>query len=124
MDLVATAVDALAPGGGDLHLFVGDLGIVLVGGIVSVGVEVLVLLDILVFFLFGLGGNGLFLFLQGEAVLIGDLVIVGVDLGKGEKAVTVTAILDEGGLQAGFDAGDAGEVDIAAKLPLGGALEV
>jgi hypothetical protein len=45
-----------------------------------------------------------------------DLVVVGMDFAEGEEAVAVAAILDEGGLERGFDPGDLGEVDISAQL--------
>ncbi|CAL1691916.1 hypothetical protein MMB232_02071 [Brevundimonas subvibrioides] len=48
-----------------------------------------------------------------------DLVVVGVDFVEGEEAVTIAAVLDEGGLQAGLYAGDLGEIDVAAKLAFG-----
>jgi hypothetical protein len=47
-----------------------------------------------------------------------------VDFAEGEEAVAVTAIFDERGLQRGFDPRDLGQVDVAAKLPPGGGLEV
>ena len=53
-----------------------------------------------------------------------DLVVVGVDLVEGQEAVPVAAVFDEGRLQAGLYPGDLGEVDVAAKLLLGAALEV
>ena len=53
-----------------------------------------------------------------------DLVIVGMDLGEGEEAVPVAAVVDERRLQRRFDPGDLGEVDIAAQLPLVGGFEV
>jgi hypothetical protein len=45
-----------------------------------------------------------------------DLVIIGMDFAESKKAMTVAAILDEGGLQRGFDPRDLGEIDVAAKL--------
>jgi hypothetical protein len=46
-----------------------------------------------------------------------DLVVVGVNFAEREKPVPVTAVLDESGLQAGFDANNLGEVDVAFELP-------
>ncbi len=54
----------------------------------------------------------------------GDLVVVGMDLAKGEEAMAVAAILDEGGLEAGFYANHLGQVDIALELSLGRSLDV
>ena len=67
-------------------------------------------------FLFGLA-MGAFVRLD-QRLAIGDrnLIIVRMDFAEGEKAVTVAAILDEGGLQGWFYARDLGEVDIAAQL--------
>ena len=45
-----------------------------------------------------------------------DLIIVRVDFGKRQEAVTVAAVLDERRLQRGFDPRYLGEIDIAAKL--------
>ena len=53
-----------------------------------------------------------------------DLVIVGMDFAEGEKAVAVAAIFDEGRLQRRFNAGDLGEVDVAAQLLALGGLEI
>ncbi|MDF0495031.1 hypothetical protein P0R27_17160 [Bradyrhizobium yuanmingense] len=60
---------------------------------------------------------GLFLGLdQRLPVCDRDLVVVGMDFAEGEKAVAIAAILDEGGLERGFDPCDLGEVDIPAQL--------
>lgn len=53
-----------------------------------------------------------------------DLIVVGVDFVEGQEAVPVAAVLDEGGLQAGFDPGYLGEVDVAPKLALRSDLEI
>ena len=50
------------------------------------------------------------------AVLSRDLVIVGVDFGKGQKSVAISAIVDKSGLQRRFDAGYFCEIDIAFEL--------
>jgi len=36
-----------------------------------------------------------------------------VDFVEGQKAVTITAVLNEGRLQAGFDSGYLGEIDVS-----------
>ena len=54
----------------------------------------------------------------------GDLVIVRMDFGKGQKAMAIAAIIDEGGLQRRLDARDLGEIDIAAQLFLAGGFEI
>ncbi len=61
---------------------------------------------------------------QGFAVGDRDLIVVRMDLVEGEKAVPVAAVLDEGRLQAGLHPGDLGQVDVAAQLFLGAALEI
>ncbi len=53
-----------------------------------------------------------------------DLVVIGVDFGKGQEAVAVAAIFDEGRLQRWFDPCDLGEVDVAAQLLALGRLEI
>ncbi len=53
-----------------------------------------------------------------------NLVVVGVDLAEGEEPVAVAAILDEGGLERGFDPRHLGEIDVAAQLTPIGSLEV
>jgi hypothetical protein len=53
-----------------------------------------------------------------------DLVIIGMDFAEGQEAVAIAAIFDEGGLKRRFDAGDLGEVDVAAQLLALGGLEV
>ena len=46
----------------------------------------------------------------------GDLVILGMDLGQRQEAVAVAAVFHEGRLEAGFDPGHLGEVDVPAQL--------
>ena len=53
-----------------------------------------------------------------------DLVIVGVDFGKGEEAVAVAAVFDEGGLQRRLHARHFGEIDVAAERLLVGGFEI
>jgi hypothetical protein len=45
-----------------------------------------------------------------------DLIVVGMDFAEGEKAVAVAAIFDERRLQRRLDAGNLGQIDVAAKL--------
>ena len=47
-----------------------------------------------------------------------DLVVVRMDLGKGQKAMAIPAIVDESGLERWFYAGDLGEIDIPSQRPL------
>ena len=73
------------------------------------------------------GGLGRVLRLFGEqrvAVGARDLVIVRVNLGKGEKAVAVAAELNKRGLQRGFDPHHPGQVDVALQLFVFGGFEV
>ena len=67
-------------------------------------------------FFLGLAMGALVRLDQGLAIGDRNLIIVRMDFAEGEKAVTVAAILDEGGLQGWFYARDLGEVDIAAQL--------
>ncbi len=46
----------------------------------------------------------------------GDLVVIGMNFAEGEKAVAVTAVFDERGLQRRFDARDLRQIDVAAQL--------
>ena len=50
---------------------------------------------------------------------IGDwnLVVVRVDFGEGEKAVTIAAIVDESGLERRFYPGHLGKVDVPPQRP-------
>src|SRR3546814_159201 len=62
--------------------------------------------------------------LQRVAVFLRNLVIIGVDLAKGEEAVAIAAIFDERRLQRRFDAGYLGQIDIALELLVLGGLEI
>jgi hypothetical protein len=53
-----------------------------------------------------------------------NLVIVGMDFAKGQEAVAIASIFDEGGLQRWLDPRYAGEIDISAKLFLILGLEI
>ena len=66
------------------------------------------------------------LFFLDQRLTVGDrdLVVIGMDFAKGEEAVPVAAIFDEGGLQRRFYARDLGEIDIAAQLLALGRFEV
>jgi len=67
-------------------------------------------------FFLGLAMGALVRLDQGLAIGDRNLIIVRMDFAEGEKAVTVAAILDEGGLQRRLYARDFGEIDIAAQL--------
>ena len=54
----------------------------------------------------------------------GDLIVVGVDFRKGEEAVPVAAVVDEGGLQRRLHARHLCEIDVAAQRPLACRFEV
>ncbi len=56
-----------------------------------------------------------------QSLPVGDrnLVIIRVDFAKCEKAVTVAAVFDEGGLETRFYANNPGKVDVSLDLPLG-----
>lgn len=68
-------------------------------------------------------GRGLFLG-KGQSILIGDLVIVRMDLVESEEAVTIAAVFDERRLQRGFYSRDLGQIDISANRPLGCGFEI
>ena len=60
-------------------------------------------------FFFGSGARGFFFFChQRLTVGDGDLVVIGVDFRKRQKAVAVAAVVDKGRLQRGFDPRDLG----------------
>lgn len=61
---------------------------------------------------------------QRVAILLGDLIIIRVDFGKGEEAVAIAAVIDERRLQRRFDAGYLGEIDVALELLALSALEI
>ena len=61
---------------------------------------------------------------QGLPVGDRDLVVIGMDFGKGEEAVAVAAIIDEGGLERRLHARHLRQIDIAAKRLLVGGFEV
>src|SRR5687768_10228511 len=65
-----------------------------------------------------------FLAQQGFAVGLRDLVIVRVDLGKGEETVPVSAVIHERRLKRRFDPCYLGKIDIALKLLMFGGFEV
>ena len=54
---------------------------------------------------------------QGFAIFLGDLVIIGVNFRKGQKAMPVPAIIDERRLKRRFNPRYFGEVNIAFELP-------
>ena len=63
-------------------------------------------------FLLGLGLE------QGLTVGDRDLIVVGMNFGKGQEAVAIAAVIDEGRLQRRLNARYLGEVDIASELLL------
>src|SRR3954471_16986364 len=65
-----------------------------------------------------------FLAQQRFAILFGDLVVIGMDFRKGEKAVAVASIVDERRLERRFDTGNLGQIDIALELLALGGLEI
>ncbi len=75
---------------------------------------------------FGVGLALLARFFRQQRLPVGDgnLIIVGVDFREGQEAVSVAAVIDERRLQGRLDPRDFGEIDVTAKLPAVGALEV
>ena len=70
-----------------------------------------------VFLVFGAVEGALFLE-QRFAVSDRDLVIVGMNLGKGQKPVAVAAVIDKRRLQRRFDPRHLGQIDVPGKLAL------
>nr|WP_315774638.1 MULTISPECIES: hypothetical protein [unclassified Bradyrhizobium] len=75
-------------------------------------------------FLFGFAVRALLGLDQSLPVGDRDLIIVRMDFAEGQEAVAVAAILDEGGLQRGLNAGNLGQVDVAAELLALGRFEI
>ena len=61
---------------------------------------------------------------QGIAIFFRDLIVIRVDFRKGEKAVTVSAIIDEGRLQRRLHARHLGKIDISLELLVLGRFEI
>jgi hypothetical protein len=55
-----------------------------------------------------LGGVLGFLAEQRVTILLGDLIVIGVDFREGQEAVTVAAVIDERRLKRRFDPGNLG----------------
>ena len=60
--------------------------------------------------------RALVLFDQRLPIRHGNLVVVGMNLVEGKKAVAVAAIFNERGLQRRLDARHLGEIDVASQL--------
>jgi|GEM_PF-3243420 len=75
-------------------------------------------------FLLGFAMRALVCLDQGLTIGDRDLVIIRMDFAEGEKAVTITAVLDKGGLQRWLYPRDLGEIDIAPQLLALGRLEI
>ena len=75
-------------------------------------------------FLLGLLRHGLFLGQQRLAVGSRDLVVIRMNLAEGEEAVPVAAVIDECGLQRGFDPRYLGKIDVAGQLAAACGLEI
>ena len=61
---------------------------------------------------------------QGLTVGNRNLIVVGVDFTEGQKAVTVSAVFDECGLQRRLYTSDLGKIDVAAQLLALGRFEI
>ncbi len=55
---------------------------------------------------------------QGFAVGNRDLVVIGVDFGKGQKSMAISAVIHKGRLQRRFHPRDLGKVNVPGELPL------
>ena len=70
-------------------------------------------------------GGVLGLFAQQRlAILLGDLVIIRVDLAERQEAVAIAAVIDERRLQRRLDARHLGEIDVTLELLALGTLEI
>ena len=69
-------------------------------------------------------GLGLLFGQQRLPVGHGDLVIVGMDFGKGQETLAIAAIFDKGGLQRRFDPRHLGKIDVSFERPLGSGFEI
>ena len=63
-------------------------------------------------------GKGALFFQQRFAVSDRDLVVIGVNFGKGQKAVPIAAVINKGRLQRGFNPRHFGQIDVSGKLAL------
>ena len=89
----------------------------------GVGFFGVVILDLAAFEV-AFAARGRFLLDQRLAVFLRQPVVVGMDIRERQEAVPVAAIVDEGGLKRGFDAGDLAEIDIAFQGRPGGGFVV
>ncbi len=136
LDMIALAVAAgraraRGPGGlailmrmilGSVEILGAAIGVeALDRGRVDVVRSVLVMIVVVVMILLGQRERFLGLLAeQGVTILLGDLVIVGVDFREGQEAVAVAAELDEGSLERRLHTRHLGEIDVALELlPLG-----
>ena len=63
-------------------------------------------------------GIGFFFFDQRAAVGHRDLIVIGVNFGKGEEPMAVAAVIHKGGLQGWLHPCDLCQIDIPGELPL------
>ena len=61
-----------------------------------------------------------------QCLTVGDwnLIVVGMDFAKRKEAVPVSAVFDKGSLQRRLNAGDLGQIDVAAQLLALGRFEI
>ena len=71
-----------------------------------------------VFFLFLRAVVSALFFDQRLTVGDRDLIVIGVNLGKGQEPVAIATVVHEGRLQGRLHAGDLGQVDVSCKLTL------
>ena len=76
------------------------------------------------FIFLGLPMSAAFLLEQCDAVGDRDLVIIGMDFGKGQKTMAIAAVIDESGLKRRLHAGHLGEVNITSQRHFVGGLEI
>ena len=111
-------------GGVDLGnaVFVGIIVVaVFARGILAAGIIIIILGGAQGGLFLGVGG----LFSQQRlAILLGDLVVIGVDFRKGEEAMAIAAEIHEGRLQRRLYAGDLGQIDITLDLLVIGRIKV
>ena len=71
-----------------------------------------------VFFLFLRAVIGALFLDQRLTVGDRDLIVIGVNLGKGQEPVAIATVIDKGRLQGRLHAGDLGQIDVSCKLAL------
>jgi hypothetical protein len=107
------------PGNG----FVGEIG-ALAGAAITVAATVAARAALAALLVLFLGMGAAFFLEQRQPVRDRDLVVIRMDFGEGEEPVPVAAVIDESRLERGLHARHFRQIDVAAKLFLGGGFEI